>query len=333
MQIAKYKNQKYPKSIGIIASGIMLSGLFFAFPHLAWAARLYLVHQPDAPSLGDNVTVSLMLDPQGSAVNAAEATIAFDGPVNLQTMRDADSIVGQWIARDATTTANTANVVTVSGIIPGGYSGNLSAYWEGERPGKIIDFVFRANGDGNASFAIKNASVLLNDGKGTAAPVQVTGDSVVVGMPPASGGATQEKSYTPVDVIPPDVFTPVIGRDPLVFNGNYFVSFATRDNDTGVADYAVAESPRSVNASGYASLPWRPATSPYQLADQSLQSYVYVKAIDGAGNMRVAVLPPTASFSTVNYLGGWGMIALILFGFVCLIGWYILMQKKRYAAR
>lgn len=314
--------------------GLAAAMIFFTISaHSVSAARLYLVHQPEAPSLGDAVTLSLMLDPQGAAVNAVEATIVFDNQVSLQTMRDADSIIGQWIARDATTTANVAKTITVSGVIPGGYSGNLSAYWEGERPGKVIDLVFRAERAGNTSFAIKNASVLLNDGKGTAAEVQAAGDSVVIGAAATSENGAQGKSYVSIDVIPPDVFTPVIGRDPLIFNGNYFVSFATRDNDTGIASYAVAESPQNVDAAEYASLLWQPAVSPYQLADQSLQSYVYVKAIDGAGNARVVVLPPTASFSAVNYLGGRWMAGVILLGFVCLVGWYILIQKKHHALR
>ncbi|MFA6494855.1 MAG: hypothetical protein WC246_00620 [Candidatus Paceibacterota bacterium] len=335
MQKLKFKNQKFFKSAPLVALGIILTGSLFVFPHSVFAARLYLVHQPNAVGVGDTVTVSLMLDPQGESVNAVQATVSFGTQVNLQTIRNADSVIGEWVARDTTTTANVNSAITISGIMPGGYNGSLSAYWEGERPGKIIDLVFLAQHAGGALFDVHNALVLRNDGKGTPAPLTITGDNLTIGDNALSGNDAQNKKYTSVDVIPPDAFTPLVARDPLVLEGEYFVSFSTRDNDTGIAGYAVAEDSRVIDPVHYGdALVWHEATSPYRLADQSLGNYVYVRAIDGAGNARVAIVAPARAPLLGPIAQSWRMILWLLVGvgFASIVGWYILINIKRHVS-
>ncbi len=336
MQKFKLKNQKYAADIGAIAAAVILGGLFFTFPRSVLAARLFFTRQPSVARAGDVIRESVMLDPQGTPVNAIQAVITFSPHLVLLSASDADSVIGEWIERDSTTTANTLGMLSLAGIMPGGYDGTLSAYWSGPRAGKVITLLFRAASAGSATVGIGDPSVLANDGNGTPVPLEVSGDSFIVTSGSMAAGAQESpKAYAPVDVVPPDDFSPLVARDPALFGGKYFVSFSTRDNVSGIVGYQVAESTSKEGSGDYQTLAWHDASSPYVLSDQSLQSYIYVKAIDGAGNTRVVVIPPSPS----AVFGGawWLMAALGMTGivFVCAVGWYILYRyhKKSHGVR
>jgi hypothetical protein len=95
------------------------------------------------------------------------------------------------------------------------------------------------------------------------------------------------------DVTPPDEeepleFLPVVGKDPSVFKGDWFLAFAAADTGSGIDHYEVAETKTRWGVPTYAR-----AESPYRLVDQSLASYIYVKAVDRAGNERIAAVEPS----------------------------------------
>src|SRR5262249_47050520 len=82
-----------------------------------------------------------------------------------------------------------------------------------------------------------------------------------------------------------------IYHDASIFDGKYFITFSTIDKQTGVDYYEVLEQDANGNIQGTTTPAiWKRATSPYLLADQSLQSAVMVRATDKAGNQRVEIL-------------------------------------------
>jgi len=107
-----------------------------------------------------------------------------------------------------------------------------------------------------------------------------------------------------IDTTPPEDFKPEIGRDPAIFEGKYFLSFATTDKTSGIDYYEVKEGKRDFKKAG----------SPYSLEDQSLQSTILVKAVDKAGNERISeIIPPAKPFP-------FWIIPVIIVGLV-IIGW------------
>jgi len=109
-----------------------------------------------------------------------------------------------------------------------------------------------------------------------------------------------------IDTTLPEEFKPEIGRDPTIFEGKYFLSFATTDKTSGVDYYEVKEGKRD----------FKKVKSPYLLEDQSLKSKIVVKAIDKAGNEKIAqIIPPKKSFPY------W--IIPIIFILTVIIGWII----------
>jgi len=167
-----------------------------------------------------------------------------------------------------------------------------------------------------AQFNVVSAQALLNDGKGTPAVLSVVNTPFVPLV-----AATSSPS---LDTSPPDPFLPQIGRDPSIFNGDYFVAFAATDPQSGIDHYEILEGSDTV---------WHTATSPYRLTDQTLSSNIYIRAVDGAGNFRVVELPAQNKPGSGMMAAGhkWleallGLVVLLLM--VSGIAWCILKWKK-----
>jgi hypothetical protein len=90
-----------------------------------------------------------------------------------------------------------------------------------------------------------------------------------------------------VDSTSPEDFKPEIGKDPTIFGGKYFLSFATTDLTSGVQYFEIKEGKRD----------FKRAESPYLLEDQSLENKILVKAVDKAGNEKISeIIPPAKPF-------------------------------------
>jgi len=89
--------------------------------------------------------------------------------------------------------------------------------------------------------------------------------------------------------------------------------FATQDKGSGIDGYAIHESPRIKTRISTNEL--MEDESPYLLKDQNLRSYIYVKAVDKAGNERIAMLEPRYPFKWYERWENW---------FIILIGFFII---------
>ena len=134
-----------------------------------------------------------------------------------------------------------------------------------------------------------------------------------------------------IDSTSPEVFEPEIGQDPSMFEGKYFLSFATVDKMSGIDHHEAAEVKRRGFVKGLLKkeekVEWKKAKSPYLLEDQSLRSKIFVKAIDKAGNEQIGERIPPYKITLLDITVG--IILLVL-----LIGtiWWIIkkIQRKKY---
>ena len=287
---------------------IILSVLFFARPALA------AVFSFDALSnqvrVGNEFAIDLMLDTEMKEINAVEAKVLFPADVlELKEISDGNSLINIWaqkpeFSKDA---SEQVGVVSLAGVIPGGYNGYL-----GKR--KIISLIFQAKNNGASSVLITEAKALINDGLGTAAPVTSTNWQFSISADaPAVGNALIKDQERPED------FIIHLSKDANIFNGQWFVVFATQDKKSGVDHYEVAEDKTNVGVE-YNKLNWHRAGSPYLLSDQSLGNFVYVKAVDNRGNERVAMLSSAPIKKGYKIYLFWGIIGLSLI-------WLLLRRK------
>jgi len=256
--------------------------LFFAFCFLfsynsAKAAKLELISEIQEIGVNQQFQVDLVLDTENEEINAVEGKVIFpEDLLELKEIRDGNSIVNFWIERPK---VKSGNQIAFSGIIPGGYTG---------KKGLIFSAIFQSKNEGEDTIKIQEAKTLLNDGKGTEASLSISNLQFLISkqVPSPQIPISEIK-----DIDLPELFEPMIGQDSKIFNGQYFLVFATQDKGSGIDHYEILEKKQRGSLQRFIREErWRTGESPYLLKDQKLKSYIYVKAIDKAGNERIATL-------------------------------------------
>lgn len=279
--------------------------LFFA--NLALGAELFL--QPDKQSLnvGSLFRVDFLITSLKESVNAIEGKIFFSKDIlELSEIIDGNSVINLWPQKPEYS-ENEGSVV-FAGITPGGFQSD---------DGQIFSLIFKAKKQGIAIVSIQQAKALLNDGLGTAASLITKNCEMQINEQASSVINNQFEIKN--DINPPEPFELYIACDPNIFEGKNFLVFTAQDKGLGISHYEIQETKNNQQGNH-----WQRAKSPYVLQDQALKSYVFVKAIDKAGNERIAILKPKSFFIVYkNYLI-WGIILL-----TALIVYFLLWKKYK----
>ena len=203
------------------------------------------------PSPGNPLAIMVHLNTEGENVNALEAHFTFDtNAFSVSSISDGGSIVNLWV--ETPIFSNTSGTVDFAGIIPGG---------ESTADGTIITImIVPKEANATTSFTLVSAQALLNDGQGTRALLSVISNP----FPLLTGTAVSST----IDTQAPDPFTPEIGQEQNIFNGQYFLAFSTTDQRSGIDHYEVLEMQAGMKIG--ASSSWQVAASPYLLKDQTL---------------------------------------------------------------
>ena len=230
-----------------------------------YAATFSLSAPWNTAAIGQPFEVSVFLNSDYERINAVQGSVIL--PANilfLKEIHDGNSIVNLWVERPHLIAGGK---IMFSGIIPGGYSG---------AKGFLFSFIARGDVDANDLISIQDVKALLNDGSGTTAKTNTSSFNFVISESPQS-----DNLVSPPDVVPPEPFVPALDNSTSVFEGRWFLVFVAQDKGTGINHYEVKEGSGDFTA----------AESPYLLKYQSLDKNIVVKAVDNAGNSRIAVLP------------------------------------------
>jgi hypothetical protein len=224
------------------------------------------VQLPASVPIGVPFTIQVMLDSGGDVLNAIDGTVHIPSGISVQSVDTGSSLLALWPVEPVYRVSD--DLISFAGGTPGGLAANTT--------GTVFTITAVADAPGTYRFSTANVSGYLNDGKGTRVAIAVaSGSTNASATAPAPAG-------TPADSIAP-VFTSVaIGSDASLFGGQYFASFYATDSGSGVDYYEVKE--------GWWS-PYVRADRYYVLHDQSLQTDVTVRAVDGAGNAVTATIP------------------------------------------
>ncbi len=260
---------------------------------------MFFVSSKEKPAVGELFKVDLLLNTNEENINTVAGKINFPADLlELQEIRDGNSLVNLWVDKPMLAGAGQ---IPFSGITPGGYKGTS---------GLLFSLIFHVLKSGSASLKLTEGQALLNDGKGTEAQLSTPALSLQL----AAKSTGQPVDYTITDKTPPESFVPEIAQDKNIADNKWFVVFVAQDKDSGIDHYEIQENKNSSPNST-----WQTATSPYILQDQSLQSYVYIKAVDKAGNVTVEQINPKNVFPYKNLLVyGIILLAIIILGIVSL---------------
>ena len=285
----------------------VFSFLFFIFG-FCQATILYLEPVSGQYQSGDTFIVEIRVDAQEECINTISVNLSF--PQDILEAKDfstGNSILTLWV--ESPTIYQESGLISFAGGIPGGYCGRI--FGDPGQSNLLGRLVFRAR-EGEAKLEFLNTSqVLLNDGFGTLAKLSTKG--AVVTILPEKLELPKDEWLEEIkkDAFLPEPFEIKIQQNPTIFEDKYFITFSTTDKQTGVDYYQVKEGKKD----------WKEITSPYLLEDQTLQSIIKVKAVDMAGNERIAEYrPPKKAFP-------FWLIILISFGIVIWAIWQKIFKK------
>lgn len=231
----------------------------------------------DNVGVGGQLKYTIAINTEGANINALAGRLIYPQDLlELKEIQDGNSIINFWIDEPKASSSG----IIFSGIVPGGYQGEN---------GLIFSAVFTAKKKALDTINLVDAKVLSNDGAGTELPVKAFSPYHFMITDKTLG---KEFTFSPiVDHDMPESFLPQVGQDQNVFENKNFVAFSTVDKGSGIEGYQVKE----VRYPLFDFSTWINATSPYILTDQDLHSYIYVRAVDKAGNERIVrISPPEA---------------------------------------
>lgn len=212
---------------------------------------------------GTKNTIEVYLDTEGATINTIDGSILLDGfAQDIVSISTGESPLSLWPNKPSLTDSKLSFV----GGIPKGISGK-----------DILLFVITLKPSVKDELRIlpNDLNVYLNTGTGEA--IKVSDRTIFM-----TKGDSYLESTTPSDTTPPKPFVVEVGKDAVAYEGKYFISFFTTDEESGIDHYEVKEG---------SSTPVL-ADSPYILRDQSLASTVTVYAYDKAGNLAIAEYTP-----------------------------------------
>jgi len=285
---------------------ILFSIFCFLFSLRVDAAKLTLSSSSsDEITVGGQFKINLFLSSENDDINAVEGKIKFPENIKLFYVSDGGSIISFWAEKPVLK----GNEVSFAGVIPGGYSGSN---------GLVFSMIFEPERMGDGIIKIADARTLLNDGQGMPTPVSVSDFLVkIVNFNPL----LKKPEIKTEDTEKPETFSPQITSDQNIFNGKWFLIFATQDKNSGIDYYAVKEVRhfRFWELGFWKKQPeinWQKTESPYLLTDQSLKSDIFVKAVDKAGNEMIIALPAQLKSwyknPLVDIIIGLGIVIVVL---------------------
>lgn len=255
-------------------------------------AELTLQTSDIAPSVGQLIEISVLVNGEGESLNAYEGTIEIPSALSVVEVRDTSSLVRLWLTKP---TAQQS--IPFSGITPGGFNGN----------GVLFTILARVEKQGGFTISPKQVALYKNDGKGSLAE---TKSFALVLQSEVSAQETPPLEL-PQDTEPPQQFVIDILRDKELTNNEVLISFATTDSGTGVAYYELIESDGATQT----------VVSPLVIKREIFERKITLRAIDYNGNVReeyvriegVSPLAPMSLFLSIAALLCAILIAVTLF--------------------
>lgn len=131
-------------------------GIIFVGPQITQAsASFYVSPATGTYRVGDTVSINLMINTGGQAINAGEGSVTFSSNLEYQSVSTNGSIFTFWTAGPS---GSQSGISFGGGLSNPGYNGSA---------GRVFTMIFKAKSNGAANVIVNGSRILANDGAGT----------------------------------------------------------------------------------------------------------------------------------------------------------------------
>lgn len=269
---------------------IFILGAILLFPFSSFGMTFYAETMHSLYGVNDTIIVDIFLDADDTVINTVEGEIQFTpGTVDVLDIIDGNSSILFWV--DKPIFNEDAETILFSGITPGGISGERIFLFSVEIQAKKLTK--------NTTLSFNSGTVFLHNGEGVGRLVSFIPKNIYISEDPLFSN----QSPIPLDREAPEDFTPSITQDENLYDGKYVLIFATQDKSSGIAYYEIKE--------GYLGR-YTLAESPYVLKDQKSFKTIFVRAVDEAGNERVAIVHPQEKLFDENFILIFSILVVVI---------------------
>lgn len=282
-----------------------IAGILIYLPCSVFAASISIEAEHSSFHVGDTIIFSVLIDSEKKEINTIEGSILLDHPPEIASLVDvnvSNSGFSVWPNKPLPTDDNTK--IYFTGGIPRGLNNEHAI---------VFNLVLRLQEVGQIILKPDNINVYLNDGKGTKDRVETK--SLIVDILPIEADSKSVNNWNELissDQTPPESFEIYLSQNDSVFDGKKFISFNTKDTESGIKYYEVKEGNLSPVIS----------TNTYVLQEQENQNEILVTAFDAAGNKRESIYKPSYFYYNKNII-----IAITLL--IILIITYFFIRKRK----
>ncbi len=295
-----------------IVKYILITLFSFLLTTLPLEASILSTMAPNTVSVGERVSVDILVDPQGQEINSIESTIKFDTSVfNFNGFSLKQSSIPIWVEepKEVKNPPAGGGEVHFSGVIPGGIERLYDPVNKQNTAIPVVRLFFISKRSGTADFTIGESLVLENDGKGTATKVATIGASIIVSP---NNKEQDSKSLLAEDVTNPKPFTVSIIERSVFGKTPRLAVFSAEDTDGGIEHYEVA----------VGNLEFKKAESPFVLPYRFFPYTLTARAYDYSGNFREQQI-------TVGGEKPYGIGAILILAFLCLLAYRYYRKVKK----
>ena len=255
---------------------------------------------------GDTVIFNVLINTDKQEINVTEGSLTIVGNYVVTAINTSGSLFTLWPNKPSLT----GKKISFTGGATSGVSGSQL---------KLFSIALKPTTTGSLNFSFADVSAYKNDGVATKVVVTGLPSSIKVdtARPAPEDGLAK---IIIADKIPPNDFEIVIGKDAQTFDGKYFASFVTTDDQSGINRYEVLEGNGSPVRSG----------TPYVLQNQELSEDITVHAIDNAGNTKSVTVSMKRAASPQSSWTAKILTTLAILLFILVVSIVIRNYKKKW---
>ncbi len=233
-------------------------------------ASIISIKTPESVSVGQRISVDILVDPENQSINSIESTIIFSPSFfDFNGFSVDQSSIPIWVEKPK---EKTKGSIHFSGVIPGGIDRLYDPINTNDKAIPIVRLFFISKTSGNTDFKIGSSQVLQNDGKGTATSLTSKGINIAI----TDNGSKEIPDPILADISIPKPFKislierSVFGKTPRL------AVFGAEDTEGGIERYEIA----------VGDLDFQKVESPFPLPYRLFSYQLTARAYDYSGNFR-----------------------------------------------